>query len=203
MNLFTAGSTVDHTGALCALRKATLLTHWIPGLGMTICQPTRAPIRVIGFDHDEPFDGVTLDPCSFRGLLLHQIDAHRVGLSRMFDPGAELRLKLFADGRTKVNDHGMTLHPLHDGTVVISFASLVAPEDCESVSRQSPIVPTPLDHPARQVDFASDPELGVVLAHTRFDASEPDAVCRASHLMLDLLTTFGGAEAVQQFEYAS
>ncbi|MEL6894431.1 MAG: hypothetical protein AAFP84_22770, partial [Actinomycetota bacterium] len=86
MTDFLRPTRLDHTGALCALRKVAVLTHWIPGVGTLVRQEGRLPVRVAAFaaPHDGP--AIDIDPCSFRRTLVGWLSESCCGLARLFVP---------------------------------------------------------------------------------------------------------------------
>lgn len=191
---------LDEAGALCALRKAAVLVHWIPGLGVMVRQQDRPDLRVATFPGDEFFSGLAWDPCSFRRLVHAHMTSAAVGMPGVLDLERGLTLDLFTGEGTHVDDQGLVLHHLDAETSVIAFASLTTVTQCETVGVERGASSERPTIPSVRVDFSEDLDLGVVMAHASVDRRDREALESTHAMMTDLLAAYGAVEVADQFE---
>ncbi|MEM1334386.1 MAG: hypothetical protein AAGG08_13120 [Actinomycetota bacterium] len=200
-------TTVDATGATCALRKVSVLTHWVPGVGATISQAASPSIRVATFPSTGRTPRLDLDPCSFRRALVEWTSGITHDVAEVIDPDGRIVIDMFTDETTELSEHGMVLHRVREDLAVVAFATLLQPDECREVGAALAGAETQ-EQPGRpfggqRVDFERDVELGVTLAHTSLDPHDPADLQRIHDVMLELVVSFGAVEAVQQFESLS
>ncbi len=111
---------------LVALRKAALLSHWIPGLGLRIEQPGRPGLRVAAWPDDTASTDIEFHPCEFRGLVLQRMQADLVALARLIaTDGAALRIGHITAAGTAIGHQGLVRHELDEANAVLAFATLL------------------------------------------------------------------------------
>jgi hypothetical protein len=153
---------------LVALRKAALLSHWIPGLGLRIEQPGRPGLRVAAWPAEATSTDIEFHPCEFRGLVLQRMQADLVGLAGpIAGDGAALRLEHVTAEGTAVLYQGLVRHELDADTAVLAFATLLDVDALTKLGLAATARPS-VRRNAVRVDFSRDEDLDVTMVHSTF-----------------------------------
>ena len=179
---------------LVALRKAALLSHWIPGLGLRIDQPGRLGLRVAAWPADTTSTDIEFHPCEFRGLVLQRMQADLVGLAGLIaTDGAELRIEHLTAAGTAIEYQGLVRHDLDEATAVLAFATLLDVDVLSRVGLEAGAHPAGGTKGAR-VDFSRDEDLRVTMVHSTFATGCSVFEGRVLEAVLDLATTSAAEE---------
>jgi len=179
---------------LVALRKAALLSHWIPGLGLRIEQPGRPGLRVAGWPADTPSTDIEFHPCEFRGLVLQRMQADLVGLAGLIaTDGAALRIGHITAAGTAIGHQGLVRHELDEANAVLAFATLLDVSTLARVGLAAGAHPAGSSNGVR-VDFSRDEDLRVTMVHSTFATGCPVFENRVLEGVLGLATTYAAEE---------
>jgi hypothetical protein len=179
---------------LVALRKAALLSHWIPGLGLRIEQPGRPGLRVAAWPDDTASTDIEFHPCEFRGLVLQRMQADLVGLAGlMATDGAALRIGHITAAGTAIGHQGLVRHELDEANAVLAFATLLDISALTRVGLAAGAHPAGSSNGVR-VDFSRDEDLRVTMVHSTFATGCSVFENRVLEVVLDLATTYAAEE---------
>jgi hypothetical protein len=179
---------------LVALRKAALLSHWIPGLGLRIEQPGRPGLRVAAWPADTASTDIEFHPCEFRGLVLQRMQADLVGLAGLIaTDGAALRMEQLTAAGTAIAHQGLVRHELDEATAVLAFATLLDVDVLTRVGLDAGAYPAGGSKGVR-VDFSRDEDLRVTMVHSTVATGCSVFEGRVLEVVLDLATTYGAEE---------
>jgi hypothetical protein len=184
---------------LVTLRKASLLSHWIPGLGLRIEQPGRPGLRVAAWPGDPTSTDIEFHPCEFRGLVLQRMQADLVGLAGLIaTDGAALHIgHITADG-TSVAHQGLVRHEIDrseiDGaTAVLAFATLLDVDVLTTIGLAAGAHPAGGSNGVR-IDFSRDEDLRVTMVHSTFATGCSVFEDRVLEVVLGLAATYAAEE---------
>ena len=179
---------------LVALRKAALLSHWIPGLGLRIEQPGRPGLRVAGWSADTTSTDIEFHPCEFRGLVLQRMQADLVGLAGLIaTDGAALRIGHITAAGTTIGHQGLVRHELDEANAVLAFATLLDVGALTRVGLAAGAHPAGSSNGVR-VDFSRDEDLRVTMVHSTFATGCSVFEDRVLEVVLDLAMTYAAEE---------
>ena len=179
---------------LVALRKAALLSHWIPGLGLRIEQPGRPGLRVAGWSPDTTSTDIEFHPCEFRGLVLQRMQADLVALAGLIaTDGAALRIGHITAAGTTIDHQGLVRHELDEANAVLAFATLLDVEALARVGLAAGAHPAGSSNGVR-VDFSRDEDLRVTMVHSTFATRCSVFEDRVLEVVLDLAMTYAAEE---------
>ncbi|MEM9516818.1 MAG: hypothetical protein AAGA42_18365 [Actinomycetota bacterium] len=178
----------DHPGGvLAAISKAAVMAHWMPGVGLCLHQPQQPSIRVAAFGDDIDFDGVHLDPCSFRAHVREWIVRDGIGLGHLDQPLGDVTLDLFTDGATELHAAGFAERRLDDDHSVMAFPilSLTNPQaqarrlrtDAQGQPERRPIL----------ISVSDDIDLAVSFVHCTFNHRHATERTHVADGLLDVM----------------
>jgi len=159
---------VDPDLALITLRKAAVMAHWIPGLGVRLQQGDHV-MRVAAWQRDPSTPGQQISPCEFRRIIVGLCAADDVGLDAIFETGVPLVLDWFTQNRTELSPLGLVRHRLACGYEVIAFPTLLAADAIDDHVHRSPTTTTEFEV---HVEHTRDDEVGVSLVHLTYPPDE-------------------------------
>jgi hypothetical protein len=188
------GGELQGVWAAFALRKAALMIHTIPDLGIKIRQPGCPTIRVATWLQDHPSHDIEVSPCEFRRLILKGMIASSVGLSGLFKFNVRpILIDWFTGPKSEIGIHGMVRHFLPDGDEMFAFPTLLSLGDI-SHSIDSDGTSIRGAHGVK-IDCITDDDLGCTILSTQFAGDNEllrtqaiDAICR-------ICATFASEEA--------
>lgn len=167
------------------LRKAALLAHWIPGLGVFVRQHDQDLIRVAPHRAHPSVPRCPLEfhPCAFRQFVVSFADDETWPLHPL-DPTDDVDLRVFTVGPTAVGLDGVVRAAIDNDVGVVGFACALDLATVEQVAaqRHEPGGETLPD----RVHFDHDLDLGVTFVHSAFQLASPADECRARDHVADL-----------------
>ena len=179
---------------LVTLRKAALLAHWIPGLGLHVEQPGRPGLRVATWPADTTSTDIEFHPCEFRGLVLQRMQADVVGLAGLIvSDGAAPRIEHLTTSGTSLAPHGLVRHELDETTAVLAFATLLDAEALTTVGLAA-AARSAGGSKAVRIEFSRDADLEVTMAHGTFTTGCGVHEQHVLDMVLGLAMTCGAEE---------
>jgi hypothetical protein len=190
--------------ALVALRKAAVMTHWIPDLGVVVHQAGRPSIRVAGWSGANRSRHVELHPCEFRRAVVAHLTEDRCGLRDLLSPERNTRLEWFTGPQTQLGPIGVVRHLGLEGHEVLAVPTVLDGASVTAVGLASGALPEAPGRPgcnadARSVDwirldYAGDEELSATMVY----ATVPDCDADARDRAFDVISTAHGALAAEE-----
>ncbi|MEM8620102.1 MAG: hypothetical protein AAGF73_10295 [Actinomycetota bacterium] len=194
MTAVSFGSDDHPGGVLAAICKAAVMAHWMPGVGLCVHQPQQPSIRVAAFGGDRGFDGLQLDPCSFRAHVREWIVRDGIGLGHLDQPLGSVTLDLFTDGSTGLHSAGLAERRLDDDHSVMAFPTLTLANPQAQARRLRTDAQLQPDSLPALINVADDIDLAVSFVHCTFDHHHATARDQVIDALFDVMAVCSADE---------
>lgn len=183
---------------LLAVRKAAVLTHWVPNINLLVCQ-TDWPGILVSTAPWEIGDGfwLSVDPCSFRQEVcaLPDVPGATVG-PNLGAEGTALQIEVVTSGSTRFDAAGLFTLPFDDHHSAVGFPALasVAIDAAESSDVNEPPTCVWDVNGQPQLQQSVDLELGVKLISCYYPTEDETRARLAREAVLDAMFAAGADE---------